>query len=361
MKNETIAQINGNELVWLLTDISSLEQLEARRIQVNNQFKESWEKSKNNEVVKFYSGFAYFKGSQITCNELLQKAEMIIEHAKVNKIPNPVMYDESFKIEIENNEKLKSMVFDALKKELFTLVYQEQVNSDTGEVVGVEALARLVDDQYRLVSPTVFIPIIEREKKAIKFGKLIIRKVLGDYTKLFSHYSSLKEVSINVSPTHILSAGFTEFIISEVTRRGINPTTIMLEITEGVLVEELEVLNEILRSLRLFGVKIALDDFGTGYASLNYLSNLELDQLKIDKSFIDLIGKKTKIEGTIKAILQIADEHKYAVIAEGVENYEQCNYLKKVGCIFIQGYLYSKPTPLDVIINGRNEVYHHEN
>ncbi len=350
-ENEIFARINGNEFIWMLSDINSFEEFDARQLSVSRLFYEFLEDSEAEHMLKLYSGVVPFNGNNDTCNDLLQKADMVIEHAKINEITIPVIFNKSLKDKMDNNEKLKTIIHEAIKHDLFTLAYQEQVNNNTKVVFGVEALARLTHDQYGNISPGLFIPIIEKEKFAVKFGELIVNKVLNDHSKLFSHYLDLEEVSINISPTHALSPGFSEFVISEVTRRNLDPATIVLEITEDLLVEKLDILYAILKPLRTFGIKIALDDFGTGYASLNYLSNLDFDQLKIDKSFIDQIGSNPKTEGTIKAMLQIAREHKYTVIAEGVEQREQNDFLQSIGCNIIQGYLYSKPTPIHELLN----------
>jgi EAL domain-containing protein (putative c-di-GMP-specific phosphodiesterase class I) len=155
------------------------------------------------------------------------------------------------------------------------------------------------------------------------------------------------KVSINISPTHIFNQSFKVFLLEALVIRQIDPSVIILEITEEVMIEDFELVSEIIKPLRSLGIGISLDDFGTGYSSFNYLAQLELDELKIDKSFIDQIHKGKKVNAILMSIIQLTEAYGVHIVAEGVETKIQSDLMAELGCHMIQGYYYSKPLPID--------------
>lgn len=255
-------------------------------------------------------------------------------------------YDSLLEEQFRTDETIKNLLPFAIAQDEITICYQEKTDCDLNKVVGVEALARWISPVLGDVSPTVFVPILEKANLSETFGRMIIQKVLDEYPRLIEKYNPEITVSINISPSHLASIEFTEFVIGEVEKRGIDATRITLEITEDSLIESLDIIAGVLFKLRNFGFKISLDDFGTGYSSLSYLSRLGFDELKIDRSFINQLNEDSRTGMLIRTIINLKDTYGIDVVAEGVETQVQSDILKDFGCNVHQGYLFSKPTPL---------------
>lgn len=278
--------------------------------------------------------------------ELLYKgADISINRMKREGKKRYLTYSEYDNQEMVVYDELVRKIEHAINEKLFTVYFQEKVDSRTEKVVGLEALARLIiDDEY--ISPGQFIPIIDDANLSIRFGRVIIEKVFDLYPKILEKYGSECVVSVNVSPQQLATASFIDEMKSLISMHAIDPTKLELEITENILIGDMESAVEIISKLKALGVLISIDDFGTGYSSLKYIGDLPIDVIKIDKSFIDRLSNDFKIEAVVKSIIRIAEVSNYHIIAEGVETFEQVERLKSLGCHLIQGYFYSKPKPL---------------
>jgi EAL domain-containing protein (putative c-di-GMP-specific phosphodiesterase class I) len=152
---------------------------------------------------------------------------------------------------------------------------------------------------------------------------------------------------VNISPSHLIAPGFIEFVENAIEKSGVPPNRIIFEITEDVMIENFERVMAVFKKLRRIGIWISLDDFGSGYSSLNYLAKFDIDELKIDKSFVDQIEINGKIDSMLEAIMQLAVDYDINVVAEGVETQMQYAKLLEIGCDEIQGYYFSRPEPLN--------------
>lgn len=277
--------------------------------------------------------------------ELYQKAMIAMTNVKQNTEKKIGFFNESFYEEIIKNENLKNLTEQAILRDEFTVNYQKKIDIYSGDVYGVEALARWLSNELGYVPPAIFLPIIDKLNLTIIFGENIIKNVFKDYYRLIEKFGEQAKISINISPIHMISEGFSEFVIREIKSNNINPENIILEITEQVMIEGVESVNSILKPLKDFGVKVSLDDFGSGYSSLNYLSKLSPDELKIDRSFIEQLNDK-KVASLVSSIIQLRNIYGFSVVAEGVETEEQLKILSESGCHLIQGYYFSKPEAL---------------
>ncbi len=275
-----------------------------------------------------------------------QKAKIALQEAKVNHASLPVKYNEDMEARIRGEYNFRQTVDEAITSNEFTVYYQEKVDNQTEQVVGVEALARWNHETLGMVPPSVFIPVVDRSTLYSVFGNQIIRMVLNDYPKLCAKYSDDIMVSINVSPQHLLSPDFISLISDKSILERIKPESIIFEITEETLIDNIEYTLTIIKDIKQLGYRISLDDFGSGYSSLAYLSRLLFDELKIDKSFIDQVVTDEKIAKLIEIIAELKDVYGFTVVAEGVETQAQYDILKQIGHFIIQGYYFSKPKPL---------------
>ncbi|GAB6109386.1 EAL domain-containing protein [Fusibacter bizertensis] len=239
---------------------------------------------------------------------------------------------------------LEKYILDSIFTTSYFMVYQEQIDSSTFEIVGIEALARLNFRNHTL-SPNLFIPIIESSHHIHAFGLFVIENIFKDLVTIHEKYGEKIKVSINVSPLQLINPNFPSNLEKLLRQYDVNPQNIVLEITENIKIADFDVILESVTTLRAIGVLIALDDFGVSTASLMFILNLPIDIIKIDKSLIALINEY-KFNVVIKSIIDIAKISNVHVVAEGVETIEQIIKLQILGCNIVQGYFFSKPDKL---------------
>ena len=343
--DEIVAKTGGNELVWYCSssDNSTLVQ---RISSFTEEINRTSEDKSFPAKLNLNAGYVQIDSSYKDITELLQKVSMALEQAKTHKMHKIMSYDSLLEEQFRTDETIKNLLPFAIAEDEITINYQEKRDCDLGKVVGVEALARWHSPILGNVAPNIFIPILEKANLSVTFGTMIIRKVLDEYPGLVEKYDSDITVAINISPSHLASLEFSEFVIGEVEKRGIDPNRITLEITEDSLIESLDIVASVLLKLRNFGFKISLDDFGTGYSSLSYLSRLGFDELKIDRSFINQLDDDSRTGMLIRTIINLKDTYGIDIVAEGVETQIQSDILMDYGCNVHQGYLFSKPMPL---------------
>ncbi|MCE1195354.1 EAL domain-containing protein [bacterium] len=223
------------------------------------------------------------------------------------------------------------------------LHYQPIFDLKSDKIIGFEALARFESEQFGGVSPLEFIPLAEKTKTITGLGDLVIYRAFDFLKNLETHGHHSTTIAINISALQLLREGFINRLDEQIKQKSINPKTIVLEITESVFASDFNEINRLLLALKEIGIKIAIDDFGTGYSSLARERDLNIDGLKIDKSFIDRLLEINTATAITTDIISMAHKLGHYVVAEGVEEQMQLEYLKQHGCDMIQGYLISKP------------------
>lgn len=247
--------------------------------------------------------------------------------------------------------KLEKSLKNALDGNEFRIHYQPIVDVRTNEVAGFEALMRWNNPDRGIVRPDIFMGIAEETSLIVPIGHWIIKKTFRDFAKLKQNlkaegaYKKKLFLSINIAAKQFNDPNLFDVINNTANYYSVKPSEIKLEITERVLLGGNFVYEWISRA-RKYGYSVALDDFGTGYSSLSYLANLEVNNLKIDKSFVEKMLKDPKSKSIVKSLLQMAKDLKLSVIAEGVESQAEWELLRKFGCTFVQGYYFSKPLPM---------------
>lgn len=250
--------------------------------------------------------------------------------------------------------KLEKSLKNALDENEFRIHYQPIVDIRTNEVAGFEALMRWNNPDRGIVRPDLFMGIAEETSLIVPIGHWIVKKTFRDFAKLKQNlkaegaYHRKLFLSINVAAKQFNDPNLFNVISETAKYYSIKPNEIKLEITERVLLAGAFVFDWIARA-RKEGYSVALDDFGTGYSSLSYLANLEVNNLKIDKSFVEKMITDSKSKSIVRSLLQMAKDLNLTVIAEGVETQEEWDILRKFGCTFIQGYYFSKPLPMSEI------------
>jgi len=235
----------------------------------------------------------------------------------------------------------------ALKNNEFLLYYQPQVDLKTGEIVGAEALIRWISPDKGIIPPTEFIPIAENTGLIVPLGQWVLKTACTQAVDWKRVGLPPLQIAVNISAQQLEHEDFVADIIDILTQTGLDPKQLKLELTESILVHNINLTLEKFKQLQELGIEIAIDDFGTGYASLSYIQNFLFDILKIDRCFIKDITQNHKNSAIVCAIIRLARQLNFKVIAEGVETELERDFLAQQGCDLIQGYLISPPLPFE--------------
>ncbi|MBY0134432.1 bifunctional diguanylate cyclase/phosphodiesterase, partial [Bacillus cereus] len=301
-------------------------------------------------------GIALYPFGGTNAQTLLQHADIAMYRAKEKGNNAVCMYDETLSQKIIRRLRLEKDLPNAIKNNELFLLYQPQVDSKTGKVIGAEALIRWQHPELGLISPFEFIPIAEETSQIILIGKWTLQKACSQLKEWHSAgYTNLK-MGINLSAIEFEQKDFVQTIISTIEEIGVSANLIDLELTERIaMVNEKETLSK-LKALKSYGVHLSIDDFGTGYSSLAYLPLYPIDTLKIPREFVNRVGTSNDGDEIIQTIISLAHTLNLKVIAEGVERVEQLTVLQRNACYLIQGYLYSKPVNEDEFIKFLSTV-----
>ena len=291
-------------------------------------------------------GVAMFPTNTEQKDEMIHFADMAVHYAKKNGKNTFVYFEpEMHRIFIQRLT-LQSKMNAALLESNFTQYYQPQFDVQTGTLRGFEALIRWNDEELGSIAPSVFIPIAEETGLIVPIGRWVLKTAITTLKTWQAKYNFRGIISVNVSPIQLLNDDFIEELEDLIFEYRIDPELLEIEITEGVMINNMNEAIEKLRQIKAMGCRVSLDDFGTGYSSLSYLQMLPLNTLKIDKAFINDITSKDGVQATItRSIIDMVEKMGLETIAEGVENTEQLDLLNKFNCNFVQGFLRGKPMP----------------
>lgn len=231
----------------------------------------------------------------------------------------------------------------AIAHQEFYLAFQPQIDFNTSKLVGVEALIRWQHPQRGVIPPNQFIGVAELTGLIVPMGAWVLKTACQQVAAWQDDALATAKVSVNVSPLQLKSEGFTDYVVHVLSETGLAADRLVIELTESAFVHSDSKSMENLQALKRIGVKLAIDDFGTGYSCLAYLRDIPGDYLKVDRSFVNDVPGKERSEAVTSAIVVLGKNLHYQIVAEGVETEAQANYLKGLGCDFVQGFLYAKP------------------
>lgn len=340
-----VARVGGNEFaIWYSKlDEQKVEELIHEQF---NRLKMNLRESGLINHIDFYMGLYVTDGTNCDFDKVLNKATIALQNAKNSGIVTPNRYDELVHQIIERESRIIDKLETAIDNVEFKVYYQSKVNAFESKIIGVEGLARWQSSELGFVSPGEFIPLITRANLMLRFTRMIFTMVCEDFEKLLQKYGESVTVSVNISPALMFDSDFLAFMNEKADAYHVPKSQIVLEITEDIFISDLDLIQKQVNQLKQYGFKIALDDFGTGYSSLNYLAKVKFDEIKVDKTFVDPILFDQSSYDLFKSIVRISEALDCMVVAEGVETVEQVNRVMSAGCHMIQGYYYSKPTPL---------------
>ena len=351
-EGDTVARLGGDEFVVILEDLSK-----------NTSEAAAWTEVLGNRILSTLSqpyqlagheylstpsiGATLFSDHQQTQEELLKQADIAMYQAKKGGRNTMRFFDPQMQDTINTRAALESELRKALENREFHLYYQIQVD-DSHKPLGAEVLIRWIHPERGLVSPAQFIPLAEETGLILPIGQWVLEAACDQiYAWQQDELTRDLVLAVNVSAKQFLQADFVAQVGAALQRHIINPRLLKLELTESLLMSNVEHIVNTMNILKDMGILFSLDDFGTGYSSLQYLKQLPLDQLKIDQSFVRDIATDDSDKAIVRTIVAMAHSLKLKVIAEGVETEEQREYLLKKGCTHYQGYLFGKPIPID--------------
>jgi len=346
-------RFGGDEFLVLAQDIRTRDSM----VTISDALLEAL----NGEGINISGGITIYPDDSLQAEELMKFADMAMFDVKKNGKNNIAFFHHIMQDKFLKKMNLENRLSKAMADKCFQLYFQPQFDIATNKLRGFEALLRWHDDDLGWISPEQFIPLAEESRLIIlPLGEWVLDTALATLQKWQKLYSFAGIMSVNVSPVQLKESDFIDILGEKIKQYEIDPKFLEIEITEGVLIDNMQETVKKLNRIRAMGIGISLDDFGTGYSSLRYLQILPLTTLKIDKSFIANISSKDGVEANITdSIITMVTNMGLDTIAEGVETGDQLDMLKKINCHNIQGFLKGKPMPADIcerVLNGDNSA-----
>lgn len=346
---DTVARIGGDEFVILLPKLGfHIEEAQQQGAQLANillkKLSQAFYLNQAELYISASIGISLFPTTQPDELPLLQQADTAMYEAKASGRNGYRFYRPEMQQHLSQRLSLEKALHQALNAQEFYLLYQPQVN-EYGHIIGLEALLRWHNDVLGEVSPYQFIPLAEEIGLIDELGRWVLTTACGQLKQWQQQGlpDSFLSLAVNISPYQFSKEGFVQDVVQVIEQYQLDPSLLDLEITEGMLVENITEVAEKMRQLKALGVRFSIDDFGTGYSSLRYLQHFPLSRLKIDQSFVRDISADPNSHVIINTIISMANHMKFSVLAEGVETLEERDILAAIGCLRYQGYYFSKP------------------
>ncbi|MFG6159233.1 EAL domain-containing protein [Halomonas sp. 1390] len=353
-ETDTLARLGGDEFAVLLHDLGGDQAhvaVVAERIayKLLGTLRSPMRLADDELSVTASLGITLYRERETTLEQVLQQADMALYKAKEAGRDTLRFFDPAMQAQLQQRARLEADLRQALSRGEFLLHYQPQVGGD-GRMIGAEALLRWSHPTRGMVSPAEFIPLAEENRLIVPIGGWVLETACRQLAAWASDPAMAElTLSVNVSPEQFREPGFAEQTLSILSRTGARPSRLKLEVTESLFVHDRDEARQTMQRLKAHGVTFALDDFGTGYSSLSYLKRLPLDQLKIDQSFVRDLLEDEASAAIVASTIALSRSLQLEVLAEGVENEAQRAWLTAHGCAAFQGYLFSRPVPVEAL------------
>ena len=345
--NNNVARLGGDEFCILSLAFDTKEECLQNAIEFSNKILEDVKRTyiidDNHLYISASIGVSIINNPKLQASEFLKEADIAMYEAKNNGRDGVIIFNDELSKLVEKKLDIERLLHFAIEKNEISLKYQPQVDVDK-KIIGCEVLVRWNNEKLGLVPPDTFIPVAESTGYIIELGEYILEESLKTVSEWCSKNINLKQLSINISMRQLLHKDFLSLVGRLMNKYISNKCSIKIifEITETSAAEDLKKLIVIINNLKQYNISFSMDDFGTGYSSLSYLREIPIDELKIDKSFISEISDDQQAS-LVKTIIDISKNLNLKIVAEGVEEDYQKEFLKKYDCDLYQGYLFSKP------------------
>lgn len=340
---DTVGRLGGDEFIIILNGLSRTEDTSAVVEAILCEIKKPFVIEKREVFVTCSIGICIYPDDGSSVPEILRNADSAMYYAKDLGRSTFSLFTPSMNKTINRKLAIEERLRGALERGDFSLVYQPQIDIDTGDLIGAEALLRWDDESLGEVSPVEFIPIAEHTSLIVDIGKFVISEAIKKTSEWLEISGVDFRIAINISPRQFRDQSLPDDLCHVLRKYNVPNKLLEVEITEGVLLSGYDHIEDALIKLNKNGINIAMDDFGTGYSSLSYLRKYPFNIVKIDRSFINDISVDEADGKLVKASIAMAHTLGLTVIAEGVETEEQHRLLKTYHCDFAQGYLFGKP------------------
>jgi Amt family ammonium transporter len=354
--NDVIARWGGDEFIFIIMGSLDENLIFSKANSILDQMRNPIEIKNNKYQIPTSIGVAVSNNGSVDADTLIQHADIAMYQAKENGRDNYQFYTPDMGEQASRVLNYELEIKNGLHNDEFYLVYQPKVTGVSALIVGLEALIRWDHPTKTAIFPADFIPVAEQSHLIIEIGEFVVKECLAQIMKFKHQGIKPVPVSVNISERHLLSDGFYTFIKNQLSLFDVAGSLLEIEITEGVLIKDIESCITVLSDIKSLGITISIDDFGTGYSSMNYLKRLPIDILKIDRSFVTECSHIKEDREICAAIINLSAGMNLKTIAEGVENIDQVNTLIGLGCDIFQGYYFYKPVAIEEIGGMLNDT-----
>ncbi len=347
-EKDLAARFSGDEFAFILNSVSRVEDAVDFAEQIKQKISAPFTLNGRQVFTSFSIGIAMGGADYQLSEDVLRDADIAMYHAKDAK-KDFVVFDKKMHLRAVTLLQLETDLREALEQEQLCVYYQPIIGLDNMKLFGFEALVRWNHPKRGLVPPGEFIPVSEDTSLIIPLTLWILRQSCEHLVEWQRRCSSNKDlvVSVNLSGKHFAQTDLVEQVEKILLETGMNPACLKLELTESAMMDNAERVISMLKQLRALGVKLSIDDFGTGYSSLSYLHRFPIDTLKVDRSFVNSMEDGSENGEIVRTVIALAKTLRLDVIAEGIETIHQLHQLRILGCEYGQGYLFSRPVPLE--------------
>lgn len=352
-EGDSVGRMHGDQFCLIINNVEAHERLDSAVPRLLELLNEPFDCEGREIYLKINLGISIYPNDGDSPYTLFHHAETAMHQAKHDANAQFRFYSE--KLNQSSNERflLHSEIRQAQLRSEFRVFYQPRVSVSDNRIIGFEALLRWQHPKRGLLSPPEFLPILEETGLICRVGEWVLNTVCESVVKWQRYCSAPLHVAVNVSPIQLRDDNFSQMVRSAIAHSGLDlrRTTLELEITENILLDNIEDVREKLHELRDMGIKIAIDDFGKGYSSLSYLTTLPIHYLKIDRAFVIDVAECRDAKAIVQAITSLASSLRMQVVAEGIETHDQLRIMRGLNCQEFQGFLFSKPIPEHEIEN----------
>ncbi|MHB9017126.1 MAG: putative bifunctional diguanylate cyclase/phosphodiesterase [Burkholderiales bacterium] len=347
--SDTVSRQGGDEFIILLAEVEHAEDAALSAQKILSALLPPHLINGHSLHIGVSIGISVYPADGQDVDTLIKNADIAMYHVKENGRNHYKFFEPAMNARSVQRQTIEASLRLALERQEFILYYQPKINLHSGVIVGVEALIRWQHPQLGLLLPAQFVRIAEDSGLILPIGRWVLRQACLQAQLWQQAGLSPITIAVNTSALEFRAEGFVENIRNTLTEIGLEPDLLELELTESVLMRDVESTGSVLQALAGLGVKLAVDDFGTGYSSLSYLRQFPIDTLKIDQSFVNQITNNPGDAAIVSAVIGMGRSLKHSVIAEGVETREQYAYLRDQQCDEGQGYYFGHPVPPDLL------------